>query len=189
MIHRRESIADKTSDDVGGSPYERCWTPSRGPDGASAIVPFGYTGARWEALAALDVDVDADGTVESVGLYAMGARWCDAEMGRFLEQDPLGEVAGSNLYAYVDASPVMWVDPSGLMREDARRWLEGAIYELRLPGGGLSGKGVYGGIQWPTKAPDNRRMAARRTEGAGARKRRNDSCSRCSRTLRRCARR
>ncbi len=33
-------------------------------------VPFGYTGARWEATA---------------GLYQMGARWYDPELGRFIE--------------------------------------------------------------------------------------------------------
>ena len=106
------TIEARTAYDPYGRPVS---LPSWSAAGVEAIVPFGYTGARWEDLAALDVDVDADGTVESVGLYAMGARWYDAEMGRFLEQDPLGEVAGSNLYAYVDASPVMWVDPSGLM--------------------------------------------------------------------------
>ena len=113
------TIEARTAYDPYGRPVS---LPSWSAAGVESIVPFGYTGARWEDLAALDVDVDADGTVECVGLYAMGARWYDAEMGRFLEQDPLGEVAGSNLYAYVDASPVMWVDPSGLMREDVRRY-------------------------------------------------------------------
>ena len=108
------TIEARTAYDPYGRPVS---LPSWSAAGVESIVPFGYTGTRWEDLAALDVDVDADGTVESVGLYAMGARWYDAEMGRFLEQDPLGEVAGSNLYAYVDASPVMWVDPSGLARQ------------------------------------------------------------------------
>ena len=113
------TIEARTAYDPYGRPVN---LPSWSAAGVETVVPFGYAGARWEDLAALDVDVDADGTVESVGLYAMGARWYDAEMGRFLEQDPLGEVAGSNLYAYVDASPVMWVDPSGLMREDLRQY-------------------------------------------------------------------
>ena len=135
------TIEARTAYDPYGRPVS---LPSWSAAGVESIVPFGYTGARWEDLAALDVDVDADGTVESVGLYAMGSRWYDAEMGRFLEQDPLGEVAGSNLYAYVDASPVMWVDPSGLMSEEARKYRD-FPYKIRLPGGGLSGKGVYGG--------------------------------------------
>ncbi len=68
--------------------------------GGRVSVPYGFAGARWDAAA---------------GLYRMGARWYDPEMGRFLEQDPIGERGGLNLYAYVGSSPVMWVDPTGLM--------------------------------------------------------------------------
>jgi len=64
-------------------------------------VPYGYAGARWEATA---------------GLYQMGARWYDPELGRFLEQDPIGEAGGLNLYTYVGSSPTLWVDPTGLAR-------------------------------------------------------------------------
>ena len=124
------TIEARTAYDPYGRPVN---LPSWTAAGVETIVPFGYAGARWEDLAALDVDVDADGTVESVGLYAMGARWYDAEMGRFLEQDPLGEVAGSNLYAYVDASPVMWVDPSGLMMRATDNKYQ---WEFNRPGSG-----------------------------------------------------
>ncbi|NJN64797.1 MAG: RHS repeat-associated core domain-containing protein, partial [Acidobacteria bacterium] len=34
--------------------------------------------------------------------------------GRFIEQDPIGEAGGLNLYAYAAASPTLWVDPTGL---------------------------------------------------------------------------
>ena len=72
--------------------------------GSSVTVPYGFAGARRD---------------DEVGLYRMGARWYDPELGRFLEQDPIGESGGLNLYAYVGSSPVMWVDPSGL----APRWM------------------------------------------------------------------
>ena len=142
MIHRRESIADKTSDDVGGSPYERCWRPAAHRTVRRRSCPSATrerAGRTWRRSTSTSTPT---GPWRASG----STRWGPAgtTMGRFLEQDPLGEVAGSNLYAYVDASPVMWVDPSGLMREDARRYWK-AIYEIRLPGGGLSGKGVYGG--------------------------------------------
>ncbi len=65
-------------------------------------IPYGYAGARWEATA---------------GLYQMGARWYDPELGRFIEQDPIGEAGGLNLYAYVGSSPTLWVDPTGLARQ------------------------------------------------------------------------
>ncbi len=67
--------------------------------GPGVGVPYGFAGARRE---------------EAVGLYVMGARWYDPEWGRFLEEDPIGERGGLNLYAYVGSSPVMWVDPTGL---------------------------------------------------------------------------
>lgn len=61
---------------------------------------FAYTGQMW------------DGTV---GLYYYRARWYDARLGRFLNQDPLTFNGGdTNLYRYVANSPTIYVDPSGL---------------------------------------------------------------------------
>jgi RHS repeat-associated protein len=62
-------------------------------------LPYGFAGQRWDA---------------ETGLYLMGARWYSAELGRFIEQDPIAEGGGLNLYAYVGSSPTLWVDPSGL---------------------------------------------------------------------------
>lgn len=36
-------------------------------------------------------------------------------LGRWLSRDPVGEIAGSNLYAYVGNNPISLVDPFGLM--------------------------------------------------------------------------
>jgi GH24 family phage-related lysozyme (muramidase) len=47
----------------------------------------------------------------------MGHRWYDPSTGRFLEQDPIGESGGLNLYAYVGSAPTMYVDPLGLKAE------------------------------------------------------------------------
>jgi RHS repeat-associated protein len=63
---------------------------------------YGCAGSRWDEMARMNL---------------MGHRWYDPEMGRFIEQDPIGESGGYNLYAYVNASPVMWVDPKGLRPE------------------------------------------------------------------------
>jgi RHS repeat-associated protein len=48
------------------------------------------------------------------GLYYYRARYFDANVGRFIGQDPIGFSAGdNNLYRYVGNSPLMATDPSG----------------------------------------------------------------------------
>ena len=63
-----------------------------------------------------------DGVVtDPNGLYHMRARYYSPETRRFLNADPIGFAAGTNWYAYVGGSPVMFVDPRGLDAEsDAR---------------------------------------------------------------------
>lgn len=51
---------------------------------------------------------------EETGLYFYRARFYDSVKGRLLQRDPLGYVAGINLYEYVKGNPVNRVDPFGL---------------------------------------------------------------------------
>jgi len=49
------------------------------------------------------------------GLYDYRARWYDADVGRFVSEDPLGFAAGDmNTYRYVGNSPLDYTDPSGM---------------------------------------------------------------------------
>lgn len=48
-----------------------------------------------------------------VGLYYFNARWYDAQLGRFITEDP--EKDGTNWYAYVNNNPLTFVDPTGLV--------------------------------------------------------------------------
>jgi RHS repeat-associated protein len=60
---------------------------------------------------------------EGNGLLYMRARYYDPELGRFINQDPIGLRGGMNLYAYVGNNPLNFVDPSGLdWLKDAQRW-------------------------------------------------------------------
>lgn len=64
---------------------------------------FQYTGQVW---------------LSEADLYHYRARSYDPTIGRFTQPDPVGYVAGANLYAYVDADPVNLIDPLGLDPED-----------------------------------------------------------------------
>jgi RHS repeat-associated protein len=48
------------------------------------------------------------------GLYYYRARYYDASIGRFLQEDPIGFDGGVNFYEYVGNSPVNLIDPFGL---------------------------------------------------------------------------
>jgi len=59
------------------------------------------------------------------GLYYYRARFYDPQLGRFINQDPVGLYGGLNLYAYVGDDPANWVDPYGL---DLVRTLDAALF-------------------------------------------------------------
>lgn len=61
--------------------------------------PFIYTGREYD---------------EETGLYYYRARYYDADIGRFISEDPIGLAGGINVYAYVGNNPVNWIDPLGL---------------------------------------------------------------------------
>jgi RHS repeat-associated protein len=52
-----------------------------------------------------------------IGLYFYGARWFDAELGRFVQADSIipnpGQPVAWDRYAYAANNPVKYVDPSG----------------------------------------------------------------------------
>ncbi|MBD2168526.1 putative Ig domain-containing protein [Calothrix membranacea FACHB-236] len=62
---------------------------------------FGFTGREYD---------------EETGLYYYRARYYDPSLGRFISQDPIGFEAGdTNLYRYVNNSPLNGIDPTGLV--------------------------------------------------------------------------
>ncbi|WGS88499.1 RHS repeat-associated core domain-containing protein [Methylomonas sp. UP202] len=93
-----------------------------------AYDPYGKLMAKAETIQqpfqyAGQVGIMAEGN----NLYYMRARYYDANLGRFISEDPIGHNGGLNLYVYVGGNPIMAVDPSGLLTATV-----GAT--LRIPG-------------------------------------------------------
>ncbi|MEX6664250.1 RHS repeat-associated core domain-containing protein [Pseudomonas sp. W2-17] len=70
---------------------------------------------------------------DETGLHYNTFRYYDAEVGRFITQDPIGIGGGVNLYRYA-TNPIAWIDPKGLA----------SLFEL----------GTYGELNGPTHIGD-----------------------------------
>jgi RHS repeat-associated protein len=64
----------------------------------SSTNAYTYTGREWDGAS---------------GLYYYRARYYDPTTGRFISEDPLGSLNGTNLYPYADDNPINFVDPHG----------------------------------------------------------------------------
>ncbi|XZE34678.1 RHS repeat domain-containing protein [Pirellulaceae bacterium SH501] len=62
---------------------------------------YTYTGREWD---------------QTLGLYHFRARWMSGIAGRFMARDPIGYDGGVVLYRYASGSPLVWNDPSGLIK-------------------------------------------------------------------------
>ncbi len=49
------------------------------------------------------------------GLYYMRARYYDTDTGRYISEDPVGLIGGTNVYEYVNNTPGVSIDPIGLL--------------------------------------------------------------------------
>ncbi len=77
----------------------------------------------------------------------------DADLGRWLSEDPIGLSDGPNLYAYVSNRVTVWIDPLGLQAccdqlKQRRKRLHGILDQIgsgREPSGGIGGFTVCAG--------------------------------------------
>ena len=65
--------------------------------------PFTYTAREYDS---------------ETGMYFYRARYYDPKVGRFVTKDPIGFAGDDvNLYNYVGANPINWIDPEGLYKD------------------------------------------------------------------------
>jgi RHS repeat-associated protein len=98
--------------DSNGAPYQSysydAWGKVTARDASGGIIassaisaPWLFTGRRFD---------------KESGLYHYRARTYSAELGRFLQMDPIKFDAGDpNIYRYVGNDPLNWTDPSGTL--------------------------------------------------------------------------
>jgi RHS repeat-associated protein len=89
-------------------------------------------GRRTKISGSLDADFSYAGMYyhAASGLNLTYFRPYDADLGRWLSRDPIGEMGGVNLYGYVLNNPLNWLDPLGLFS-----W-------------SCFGRGVVNGVLW-----------------------------------------
>jgi RHS repeat-associated protein len=97
--------------DSTGALVERETYDAYGNTSGSARTRYGFTGRERDSL---------------TGLQYNRARWYDAQVGRFISEDPIAFRGGDNWYAYVDNNPSTFIDPLGLCKdpEYCRRLLQ-----------------------------------------------------------------
>ncbi|MCA8054017.1 RHS repeat-associated core domain-containing protein [Burkholderia cepacia] len=82
------------------------------------------------------------------GLHYNTFRYYDPDIGRFINQDPIGLVGGTNLYRYAP-NPVSWIDPWGLTGDDIT-----TLYHYTTQDGleGITSSGHLNASQGPVHA-------------------------------------
>lgn len=88
---------------------------------------------------------------DETDLYYFGARYYDAELGRWTAPDPIGLGDGLNVYYYVRNNPVMLVDPDGMMPKKGQRIWTAHDQIVQDETGRLTG--IYKGLErtWKTR--------------------------------------
>jgi len=105
---------------------------SGGVIASSAIsAPWLFTGRRFD---------------RESGLYHYRARTYSAELGRFLQMDPIKFDAGDpNIFRYVGNDPVNWVDPWGLLSQQQYNQLHNNMMAAGAVAGAIVGGTLGGG--------------------------------------------
>ncbi len=99
--------------------------------------PFGRVLGKWGPMADVNrYQFSSKETDNLTGLSYYGYRFYDPNLQRWLNEDPIGEEGGINLYGFVGNDPVGQVDPYGLLFKDFFREIGQGLYDTGMKGGG-----------------------------------------------------
>ena len=88
--------------------------------------PYGNTLGMWGAKAPVNTYRFSSKEIDvKSGLYYYGYRYYEPNLQRWLNQDPIEEMGGINLYRFVGNNPISFVDPYGLAIGD---WWDARTY-------------------------------------------------------------
>lgn len=91
------------------------------------------------------------------GLHYYRARWYDANLGRFISEDPIGFAGGDvNLFAYVQNNSLNFTDPKGLERYSSSNYKK--MFENQRRNNPALNLPPYQGCKCPQNDPDLQRM-------------------------------
>ncbi|MFA6231186.1 MAG: RHS repeat-associated core domain-containing protein [Rhodanobacter sp.] len=119
--------------------------PEEMTNAAQAVVwraqNYPFTQQVTVATVALNLGFPGQYYDAETGNWNNGFRDYSSGLGRYIESDPLGLIAGANTYAYVGGNPLSYTDPYGL----ANLLLGGNVNAIVVGGFTLSG-GIY--VSW-----------------------------------------
>lgn len=117
---------------VRASGYEKNGSTWEQVGGDPLANPFRYqTKCLLDAAISPWTETDYYAGYQQFDIYDYGLRWYHARHGRFINRDPIGELGGTNLYAFVGNNPVGrrdvlgmdWQFGSGMGPRVADRWI------------------------------------------------------------------
>ncbi|CAA6810564.1 MAG: Rhs family protein [uncultured Sulfurovum sp.] len=105
-----------TPQEVTNNQGEIIWEAEYATWGNTAKVSYKQTDANiQEEVAFQPLRFQGQYYDQETGLHYNRFRYYDPDIGRFISQDPIGLLGGTNLYQYAP-NPVGWVDPLGLAK-------------------------------------------------------------------------